>query len=169
MCVQMYAPTTLAPPRDFYTLRYTTILENRNMVICERSLSGAHEGPMLPPVQSFVRAEILPSGYLIRPCEGGGCIIHIVDHMDLEPWSVPEVLRPLYESSAVLAQKTTIAALRHLRQLSQEASGDSAPRNGQKPAALRALSQRLARYVIGKSELKRHEFLNQASVSNVKE
>jgi len=142
---QMYAPTTLAPPRDFCTLRYTTILENRNVVICERSLSRAQGGPMIPPVQSFVRAEILPSGYLIRPCEGGGCIIHIVDHMDLEPWSVPEVLRPLYESSAVLAQKTTIAALRHLRQLSQEASGDSAPRNGQKPAALRALSQRLAR------------------------
>ena len=27
---------------------------------------------------------MLPSGYLIRPCEGGGSIIHIVDHMDLE-------------------------------------------------------------------------------------
>ncbi len=52
--------------------------------ICERSLSRAQGGPMIPPVPSFVRAEILPSGYLIRPCEGGGCIIHIVDHMDLE-------------------------------------------------------------------------------------
>lgn len=83
------------------------------------------------------------SGYLIRPCEGGGCIIHVVDHYDnevgqssnllilicnfsiiklrkshslirtvwdlLQPWSVPEVLRPLYESPAVLAQKSTIA------------------------------------------------------------
>lgn len=38
----------------------------------------------MPPVQSFVRAEMLPSGYLIRPCDGGGCIIHIVDHVDLE-------------------------------------------------------------------------------------
>ena len=27
---------------------------------------------------------MLPSGYLIRPCEGGGSIIHVVDHMDLE-------------------------------------------------------------------------------------
>lgn len=27
----------------------------------------------------------------------------------MQSWSVPEVLRPLYESSAVLAQKTTIA------------------------------------------------------------
>jgi hypothetical protein len=35
-------------------------------------------------VQHFVRAEMLPSGYLVRPCEGGGSIIHIVDHMDLE-------------------------------------------------------------------------------------
>lgn len=43
----------------------------------------------MPPVQFFVRAEMLPSGYLIRPCEGGGSIIHIVDHVDLEvlcPW-----------------------------------------------------------------------------------
>ena len=33
---------------------------------------------------SFVRAEMLPSGYLIRPCEGGGSIINIVDHVDLD-------------------------------------------------------------------------------------
>ncbi|TQD69970.1 hypothetical protein C1H46_044498 [Malus baccata] len=38
----------------------------------------------MPPVQNFVRAEMLSSGYLIRPCEGGGLILHIVDHMDLE-------------------------------------------------------------------------------------
>ena len=35
-------------------------------------------------VQNFVPAEMLPSGYLIRPCEGGGSIIHIVDHINLE-------------------------------------------------------------------------------------
>ena len=52
--------------------------------ICERSLTGAQGGPTIPPVQSFIRAEMLPSGYLIRPCDGGGCIIHIVDHVDLE-------------------------------------------------------------------------------------
>lgn len=38
----------------------------------------------MPPVQNFVRAEMLPSGYLIRACEGGGSIIHVVDHMELE-------------------------------------------------------------------------------------
>lgn len=38
----------------------------------------------MPPVLSFARAEILPSGYLIRPCDGGGSVIHIVDHMNLE-------------------------------------------------------------------------------------
>lgn len=38
----------------------------------------------MPVVQNFVRAEMLPSGYLIRPCEGGGSIIHVVDHLDLE-------------------------------------------------------------------------------------
>jgi len=50
---------------------------------------------------------MLPSGYLVRPCEGGGSIVHIVDHLDLEARSVPEVLRPLYESSRVVAQKMT--------------------------------------------------------------
>lgn len=27
---------------------------------------------------------MLPSGYLIRPCEGGGSMMHIVDHVDLD-------------------------------------------------------------------------------------
>ena len=40
----------------------------------------------MPAVQHFVRAEMHPSGYLIWPCEGGGSLIHIVDHMDLEVW-----------------------------------------------------------------------------------
>jgi homeobox-leucine zipper protein len=36
-------------------------------------------------------------------------MIYIVDHVDLDAWSVPEVLRPLYESPKILAQKMTIA------------------------------------------------------------
>ncbi|KAK7243445.1 hypothetical protein RIF29_38241 [Crotalaria pallida] len=88
---------------------------------------------------------MLPSGYLIRPSEGGGSIIHIVDHLDLEPWSVPEVLRPLYESSTMLAQKTTMAALRQLRQISLEVSQSNVTGWGRRPAALRALGQRLSR------------------------
>lgn len=38
----------------------------------------------MPLVQPFVRGEMLPSGFLIRPSDGGGSVIHIVDHMDLE-------------------------------------------------------------------------------------
>ncbi|KDP34161.1 hypothetical protein JCGZ_07732 [Jatropha curcas] len=143
--MQLYAPTTLAPARDFWLLRYTSVLEDGSLVVCERSLNNTQNGPSMPPTQHFVRAEILPSGYLIRPCEGGGSIIHIVDHMDLEPWSVPEVLRPLYESSTLLAQKTTMAALRHLRQISQEVSHPNVSGWGRRPAALRALSQRLSK------------------------
>ncbi|XP_043705021.1 homeobox-leucine zipper protein ATHB-15 [Telopea speciosissima] len=143
--MQLYAPTTLAPARDFWLLRYTSVLEDGSLVVCERSLSNTQGGPSMPPVQHFVRAEMLPSGYLIRPCEGGGSIIHIVDHMDLEPWSVPEVLRPLYESSTVLAQKTTMAALRQLKQIAQEVSQPTVSGWGRRPAALRALSQRLSR------------------------
>ena len=52
--------------------------------ICERSLSCGQSGPTMPPVQAFVRGEMYPSGYLIRPCEGGGCILHVVDHYDNE-------------------------------------------------------------------------------------
>ncbi|KAG6649313.1 homeobox-leucine zipper protein ATHB-15-like [Carya illinoinensis] len=144
--MQLYAPTTLAPARDFWLLRYTSVLEDGSLVVCERSLNNTQNGPSMPSVQQFVRAEMLPSGYLIRPCEGGGSIIHIVDHMDLEPWSVPEVLRPLYESSTLLAQKTTTAALRHLRQISQEVSQQPNVTGwGRRPAALRALSQRLSK------------------------
>ncbi|KAL2334165.1 hypothetical protein Fmac_015378 [Flemingia macrophylla] len=82
--MQLYAPTTLAPARDFWLLRYTSVLEDGSLVICERSLKNTQNGPSMPLVQHFVRAEMLPSGYLIRPCEGGDSIIHIIDHMDLE-------------------------------------------------------------------------------------
>ncbi|CAL9201824.1 unnamed protein product [Musa hybrid cultivar] len=143
--MQTYAPTTLAVARDFWTLRYTTALEDGSLVICERSLTPATGGPAGPPAPNFVRAEMLPSGYLIRPCEGGGSMIHIVDHVDLDPWSVPEVLRPLYESPKILAQKTTIAALRHLTQIAQEISGEVPYGGGRQPAVLRAFSQRLSR------------------------
>ncbi|KAK4709893.1 hypothetical protein R3W88_004406 [Solanum pinnatisectum] len=143
--LQTYAPTTLATARDFWTLRYTTSLEDGSLVICERSLTTTTGGPTGPPATSFVRAEMLPSGYLIRPCEGGGSMIHIVDHIDLDAWSVPEVLRPLYESSKILAQKMTMAALRHIRQIAQETSGEIQYTGGRQPAVLRALSQRLCR------------------------
>ncbi|KAF7823398.1 Homeobox-leucine zipper protein REVOLUTA [Senna tora] len=142
---QTYAPTTLAPARDFWTLRYTTTLDNGSLLVCERSLSGSGAGPNAAAAAQFVRAEMLPSGYLIRPCEGGGSIIHIVDHLNLEPWSVPEVLRPLYQSSKVVAQKMTIAALRYIRQIAQETSGEVVYGLGRQPAVLRTFSQRLSR------------------------
>ncbi|CAK9165184.1 unnamed protein product [Ilex paraguariensis] len=142
---QIYAPTTLAPARDFWTLRYTTTLDNGSLVVCERSLSGSGAGPNAAASSQFVRAEMLPSGYLIRPYEGGGSIIHIVDHLNLEAWSVPEVLRPLYESSKVVAQKMTIAALRYVRQIAQETSGEVVYGLGRQPAVLRTFSQKLSR------------------------
>ncbi|KAF5751547.1 Homeobox-leucine zipper REVOLUTA -like protein [Tripterygium wilfordii] len=142
---QTYAPTTMAPARDFWTLRYTTSLDNGSLVVCERSLSGSGAGPNAAAAAQFVRAEMLPSGYLIRPCDGGGSIIHIVDHLNLQAWSVPEVLRPLYESSKVVAQKMTIAALRYIRQIAQETSGEVVYGLGRQPAVLRSFSQRLSR------------------------
>ncbi|OEL17160.1 Homeobox-leucine zipper protein HOX9 [Dichanthelium oligosanthes] len=143
--MQMYAPTTLVPARDFWTLRYTTTLEDGSLVVCERSLSGSGGGQSTATAQQFVRAEMLPSGYLVRQCEGGGSIVRIVDHLDLDAWSVPEVLRPLYESSRVVAQKMTTAALRHIRQIAQETSGEVVYALGRQPAVLRTFSQRLSR------------------------
>ncbi|CAH2069310.1 unnamed protein product [Thlaspi arvense] len=143
--MQTYAPTTLAPARDFWTLRYTTSLDNGSFVVCERSLSGSGAGPNAASASQFVRAEMLSSGYLIRPCDGGGSIIHIVDHLNLEAWSVPDVLRPLYESSKVVAQKMTISALRYIRQLAQESNGELVYGLGRQPAVLRTFSQRLSR------------------------
>ncbi|KAI3466870.1 hypothetical protein Pfo_023533 [Paulownia fortunei] len=143
--MQTYALTTLASARDFWTLRYTSSLEDGSLVICERSLTSSTGGPTGPPSTCFVRAEMLPSGCLIRPCEGGGSIIHIVDHIDLDALSVPEVLRPLYESSKILAQKMTMAALRHIRQIAQETNGEIQCSGGRQPAVLRVLSQRLCR------------------------
>ncbi|KAF9589854.1 hypothetical protein IFM89_028789 [Coptis chinensis] len=122
--MQTYAPTTMVSARDFWMLRYTTSLEDGSVVICERSLTPATGGPVGPPAPGFVRAEMLPSGYLIRPCEGSSSIIHIVDHVDLDARNTPEVLRPLYESPQILAQRSTIAALRHIRQIAQEMSGE---------------------------------------------
>ncbi|CAN1290259.1 Homeobox-leucine zipper protein HOX32 [Linum perenne] len=143
--MQTYAPTTLAAARDFWTIRYTTTMEDGSLVICERSLTSSTGGPPGPPSSGFVRAKMLPSGYLIRPCEGGGSIIHIVDHVDWDPCSVPEVLRPLYESSKIIAQKMTLAALRHIRQIAQESSGEIQYGGGRQPAVLRTFSQRLCR------------------------
>nr|VDD20443.1 unnamed protein product [Brassica oleracea] len=143
--MQTYAPTTLAPARDFWTLRYTTSLDNGSYVVCERSLSGSGAGPNAASASQFVRAEMLSSGYLIRPCDGGGSIIHIVDHLNLEAWSVPDVVRPLYESSKVVAQKMTISGLRYIRQLAQESNGELVYGLGRQPAVLRTFSQRLSR------------------------
>ncbi|XP_034595905.1 homeobox-leucine zipper protein HOX29 isoform X1 [Setaria viridis] len=143
--MQLYAPTTLAPARDFWLLRYTSILDDGSLVVCERSLSSKQGGPSMPLVQPFIRGEMLPSGFLIRPSDGGGSIIHIVDHMNLEPWSVPEVVRPLYESSAMVAQKISMAALCYLRQVAHEDNHSVITGWGRQPAALRALSQKLTR------------------------
>jgi hypothetical protein len=34
MSLQMHAPTTLVPARDFWTLRYTTTMEDGSLVVC---------------------------------------------------------------------------------------------------------------------------------------
>jgi len=227
----------LAAARDFWTLRYTTTLEDGSLVvslsgfvflfifflnfrslwykaftflnfvqICERSLTSSTGGPTGPPPSSFIRAEMLPSGYLIRPCEGSGSIIHIVDHVDLDVriWSIssfqvlPELIFDLFtlcinlkylfvmlglecswssEATLWIIQNSCsendhggnasswlwpyffdsvkyvscwfcnliLQALRHIRQIAQETSGEIQYGGGRQPAVLRTFSQRLCR------------------------
>ncbi|XP_078170134.1 homeobox-leucine zipper protein HOX32-like [Carex rostrata] len=144
MYMQTYAPTALASAHDFWTLRYTTVLEDGSLVICERSLTPSTGGPTCPPAQNFLRAEMLPSGYLIQPCDGDS-VIRIVDHIDLDAWSALQVLRPFYASPKILAQKMTFAALHHIRQIALESSGEIPYCGGHQPAVLRTFSQRLSR------------------------
>ncbi|GFZ14768.1 homeobox-leucine zipper family protein [Actinidia rufa] len=79
------------------------------MQVCEKSMSSSGIGPGPFAASHFTRAKMLASGYLVRPYEGGGSTIHIVDHLDLEALTVPEMLRPLYESSKLVAQRMTAA------------------------------------------------------------
>ncbi|KAK8966087.1 Homeobox-leucine zipper protein HOX32 [Platanthera guangdongensis] len=63
----------------------------------------------------------------------------------VQAWSVPEVLRPLYESPKNLAQKLTIVALRHIKHIAQERNNETSFTVGQQPTVLRTFSQRLSR------------------------
>ncbi|KAF7143820.1 hypothetical protein RHSIM_Rhsim05G0125900 [Rhododendron simsii] len=80
--------------------------------VCETSLSGSGAGPNAAAASQFVRGEMLPSGYLIWPCDGGVSIIHIVDHLNLE-------------------------ALCYIKQIAQETSGEVVNGLGRQPAVLR--------------------------------
>ncbi|KAL9686697.1 hypothetical protein QQ045_031090 [Rhodiola kirilowii] len=143
--MEMYAPTTLSSARDFWMLRYSTTLEDGSIVICERSLTQATGGPWRPATSAFVRGEILPSGYLVRSCDDGGSILHIVQHIDLDASSVPEVVRSIYESSKLLAQRSTLRAIRHVREVTDEIVGEVQLKGGRQPTVLRAFRQKLCR------------------------
>ncbi|KAK6121666.1 hypothetical protein DH2020_044593 [Rehmannia glutinosa] len=75
--------------------------------------------PNAAAASQFVRAEVLPSGYLIRPCveRAGGAA-------------------------------ATLRALKYIRQIAQEMSGEVVYSLGRQPAVLRTFSQRLSRFVI---------------------
>ncbi|KAL0297853.1 UNVERIFIED_CONTAM: Homeobox-leucine zipper protein HOX9 [Sesamum calycinum] len=76
--------------------------------VCEQSISGSNGAPSSPVALEFVRGRMLVSGYLIRPCERGSTI-DLLDHLDLEASSVPEVVRPLYESSELMAKQMIVS------------------------------------------------------------
>ncbi|KAL0358663.1 UNVERIFIED_CONTAM: Homeobox-leucine zipper protein REVOLUTA [Sesamum angustifolium] len=82
--------------------------------VCEQSISGSNGAPSSPVALEFVRGRMLVSGYLIRPCERGSTI-DLLDHLDLEASSVPEVVRPLYESSELMAKQMIVSELEVIR------------------------------------------------------
>ncbi|KAI3458978.1 hypothetical protein Pfo_015641 [Paulownia fortunei] len=141
---QYYAPTTMAWARDFWTLRYTSVLDDGSFVVCEKSVSGSDAVPSSPAALEFVRGRMLASGYLIHPCEGGSTI-HLVDHLDFEASSVPEVVRPLYESSELVAKHMIVSALHYIEQVASETNDKKTHAYGEGPAFLRSFSQRLSR------------------------
>ncbi|KAK4436003.1 Homeobox-leucine zipper protein REVOLUTA [Sesamum alatum] len=141
---QYYAPTIMACARDFWTLRYTSILDDGSLVVCEQSMSGSDGAPSSPIALEFVRGRMLASGYLIRQGEGGSTI-DLLDHLDLEASSVPQVVRPLYESSELMAKQMIISALHYIEHVGNETNGTHPYACREDPAFLRSVSRRLCR------------------------
>ncbi|ONK55162.1 uncharacterized protein A4U43_UnF6890 [Asparagus officinalis] len=97
-------------------------------MICERSLTPSTGGPAGPPASGLLRAEMLPSGYLIRPCEDGGSMIHIVDHVDLD-----------------VSVESLAKSLSPLVKLHKKTSGEIAYGGVRKPVVLMTFSHRLSK------------------------
>ncbi|KAL0382667.1 UNVERIFIED_CONTAM: Homeobox-leucine zipper protein REVOLUTA [Sesamum calycinum] len=112
--------------------------------VCEQSISGSNGAPSSPVALEFVRGRMLVSGYLIRPCERGSTI-DLLDHLDLEASSVPEVVRPLYESSELMAKQMIVSALHFIEHVGNETNGKQIPACHEDPAFLRSVSRRLCR------------------------
>ncbi|XP_075494855.1 homeobox-leucine zipper protein HOX9-like [Primulina tabacum] len=141
---QYYASTTLACARDFWTLRFTSILDDGSFVVCEKSINGGSDVPSSPVALEFVRGKMLASGYLIFPCEGGS-MINLVAHLDLETSSVPEVVRPLYKSSELIAKEIIFTALQYINHLANEVTASKANPNPKDSAFVRSFGQKLSR------------------------
>nr|AWD38911.1 class III homeodomain-leucine zipper protein [Coryphopteris nipponica] len=123
MHTQMYAPTipsTTDAPWDFWTLRYTCCIEDGSLVICERSLAAGQVVQEVPIMPGFVRAEMLPSGFLVRPYEQGGSMVMVIDDMNFKSGSFLEGLRPLYDTSVILARRVSHKVLCHLHNVVKE-------------------------------------------------
>ncbi|CAI9755802.1 unnamed protein product [Fraxinus pennsylvanica] len=88
------------------------------MNVCERSLHGTRASPSAAAASHFLRVEMLPSGYLIRPSL--------------------KCARGASTSPNIIVHKMTIA-------ITQETSGEIVYRLGRQPAVLRTFSQRLSR------------------------
>lgn len=76
----------------------------------------------------------------IRFCRSRRCSCAV------QPWSVLDVLKPLYSSSAVLAHHDTLSSLRYLKRVAMEEGPDSDTGTTHQPAAWRVITERLARY-----------------------
>nr|AWD38909.1 class III homeodomain-leucine zipper protein [Ceratopteris pteridoides] len=120
---QMYAasvPSAADTAWDFWTLRYTCCMEDGSLVICERSLAAGQVLQDVPIMPGFVRAEMLSSGFLVRPCEQGGSMVLVIDDMNFKSGSFSETLRPLYESSTILARRMSCKVLCHFHNIVKE-------------------------------------------------
>ncbi|KAG4997064.1 hypothetical protein JHK84_028088 [Glycine max] len=72
--------------------------------------------------------------------EGGGSIIHVVDHIDLDNHK-----KYWLRNWQLLIVKLTLQTLQHIRQIAQESSGEIQYGGGHQLAVLRTFSHRLCR------------------------
>ncbi|XP_051121229.1 homeobox-leucine zipper protein HOX9-like [Andrographis paniculata] len=140
---QYYASTTMACARDFWTLRYTSVLDDGSYVVCEKSISDRDVAPTSPTSLESVKGTKLASGFIICPVEGGSTI-YMVEHLDMEASSVPVVIRPLYESSELVAKQMIAAALHYIEHIANEKNG-KVKNCWMEPESLRSLSKKIHR------------------------
>ncbi|KAL0322338.1 UNVERIFIED_CONTAM: Homeobox-leucine zipper protein REVOLUTA [Sesamum calycinum] len=150
---QYYAPTTMACARDFWTLRYTSVSVDGSfvsylMVISWMIIDTNITNPILLNKQFSIDCTQSNSDAYAKVCEksvsGSDAVPSSPAVLEFAS-SVPEVVRPLYESSELVAKNMIVPALEYIEHTASETHDKRSHAYGEGPAFLRSFSQRLSR------------------------